>query len=128
MSEYRRISTRDLFGEFSRRLAEVVSLQARLMRAEIGEAAGKAGMGAALLGAGAIVLLAAVFVLMLAAVALLERLGLAPDLSYLTVALVGLILAAGLLFFGTRQFNADVLGLPRSRRQLVKLGHIAGSE
>jgi hypothetical protein len=47
-------STRELLCEFSHRLTEVASLRARLMRAEIGEAAGKAGMGTALLGAGAI--------------------------------------------------------------------------
>jgi hypothetical protein len=113
-------STRHLLADLVTQVSDLLSIEARLVRAELSETASKATSGLALLASGFIVLLAGLIILSFAGAALLVRLGLAPDIACLIVAAVASIAGGALVLGGLQRLKPANLAPSRSLDQLAK--------
>jgi hypothetical protein len=111
------LPTRDVAAQLVAQLSEFVSLEARLVRAELSETVAKMLSSAGFLAGGFCVLLAALVILLGAAAAFLMRLHIAPDLACLIVAVVAIAIGAVLVISGSRSLRAANFVPARSLRQ-----------
>jgi Putative Actinobacterial Holin-X, holin superfamily III len=112
--------TRQLFADLTGRISELMSIEARLFRAELSETSSKVLSAAGLGAFGIILALGGLLALLAAAALFLMRLDVAPDVSCLVVAVIAIV-GAGALFLAARHFLSTRLGAPRSLKQLSTL-------
>jgi hypothetical protein len=91
-----------LVANASRDLSSLVRSELELAKTELKKTAVAAGTGAGLFGAAAFLALLAIILLSIAAAYGVNALGLHPALSFLIVAVVYLLIGAGLVFVGLR--------------------------
>ena len=113
----RHLPTREVAAQLLNQVSEFVSLEARLLRAELSEAVAKTLSSARFLAGGFCVLLAALVILLGAAAAFLMRLHIAPDLACLIVAVLAIAIGAALVISGSRSLRAANFVPARSLRQ-----------
>lgn len=100
-----------LLTDLANEIALLIRQETALFRAEMAEAVGRAGRGAAVIAAGGVFALGG-FLALLATAALALAIVLPPWLSALIVAIVALAIAAALMLVGRRWLAADAL-MPR---------------
>ncbi len=113
-------STRQLLAELSRQISELVSIEARLFRAELKETSSKLVSAAGMVACGFVLALGGLLALLAAAALFLIRLRVAPDLACVIVAVVGIAVGGGLVL-AARHFLSSKIGTPRTLRQLSTL-------
>ena len=91
-----------LVANASKDLSSLVRSELELAKTELKSTAVKAGTGAGLFGAAGFLALLAIILLSIAAAYGVSALGLHPALSFLIVAVVYLLIGAGLVFVGLR--------------------------
>jgi hypothetical protein len=91
-----------LVANASRDLSSLVRSELELAKTELKKTAVAAGTGAGLFGAAAFLALLAIILLSIAAAYGVNALGLHPALSFLIVAVIYLLIGAGLVFVGLR--------------------------
>jgi hypothetical protein len=91
-----------LVANASRDLSSLVRSELELAKTELKKTAVAAGTGAGMFGAAGFLALLAIILLSIAAAYGVSALGLHPALSFLIVAVVYLLIGAGLVFFGLR--------------------------
>ncbi|QNE20261.1 phage holin family protein [Kribbella qitaiheensis] len=91
-----------LVANASRDLSSLVRSELELAKTELKKTAVAAGTGAGMFGAAAFLALLAIILLSIAAAYGVSALGLHPALSFLIVAVVYLLIGAGLVFAGLR--------------------------
>jgi hypothetical protein len=116
--------TRELAGQLVDQIGEFVSLEARLLRAELSESTTRLVSSFGYLASGFCVLLAALVILLGAAAAFLMRLTVAPDVACLIVAVAAIAIGAVLVISGSRSLRAASLVPTRSLRQVSLLGEV----
>jgi threonine/homoserine/homoserine lactone efflux protein len=94
-----------LVANASRDLSSLVRSELELAKTELKKTAVNAGTGAGLFGAAGFLALLATILLSIAAAYGVSALGLHPALSFLIVAVVYLLIGAGLVFVGLRLFK-----------------------
>jgi hypothetical protein len=110
-------STRQLLAELSRQISELVSIEARLLRAELKETFSKLVSAAGMVACGFVLALGGLLALLAAAALFLIRLRVAPDLACVIVAAVGIAVGAGLVLAARHSLSSKI-GTPRTLRQL----------
>jgi hypothetical protein len=120
----RLVPTRQLMADLAIQLSDLVSIQTRLLRAELGEASAKLVSGMGWLAGGFSILLAGLVILLAAAVALLVRLGLPLDLACLAVAVGSMAIGGVFVASGIRALNTANLIPARSLRLVSALGRL----
>ncbi len=113
-----------LTGDLVDRLARLVSVEIRLMRAELAESSARALSGIGWVAGAFCLLLAGLVMLLAAAAALLTRLGLAPDVACLLIAAAAITIGAALAAFGLGTFKKVSFVPKRALRQIASLGQI----
>jgi hypothetical protein len=116
------IPTFELTAELLEKLSSFVSVELRLLRAELAESSTKAFSGMGWLAAGFALLLAALLMLLDAADALLVRLGMPPDLAYLIVSVAAMAIGLTLSAQGISALKSANLKPARSLEQASSLG------
>jgi hypothetical protein len=119
-----RVPTKEVAARLVDQIGEFVSLETRLLHAELSETATKLASSVGFLAGGLCVLLAALVVLFGAAAAFLIRLNVAPDLACLIVAAVAIAIGGVLVFSGSRILRATNLVPVRAVRQLSLLSDV----
>ena len=110
-------STRQLLAELSRQISELVSIEARLFRAELKETSSKLVSAAGMVACGFVLALGGLLALLAAAALFLIRLRVAPDLACVIVAVVGIAVGGGLVLAARHSLSSKI-GTPRTLRQL----------
>jgi uncharacterized membrane protein YqjE len=113
-------STRQLLAELSRQISELVSIEARLFRAELKETSSKLVSAAGMVACGFVLALGGLLALLAAAALFLIRLRVAPDLACVIVAVVGIAVGGGLVLAARHSLSSKI-GTPRTLRQLSTL-------
>lgn len=116
--------TGDLIADVVNQLSGLISIEVRLFRAELSETSTKLLSGAGCLAGGFSILLAGLVILLAAAVGLLVRLGTAPDLACLIVAIASIAIGAILVAYGLRAFKGANLVPARTSAQVASLGRL----
>jgi Putative Actinobacterial Holin-X, holin superfamily III len=119
----RSVPTRQLLADLVQQISDLVSIEFRLFRAELGESSARASSGLGFLAGGLCVFLAALVILLIAAAALLVRLGAPPDLACLIVAIGALAVGAILVALGLRALKPAKLVPTRSLNQISSMIH-----
>jgi hypothetical protein len=101
----RPVPTRQLIADLAVQLSDLVSVQARLLRVELGEASTKLVSGMGWLAGGFSIFLAGLVILLAAGVALLVRLGMPLDMACLAVAVGSMAIGAVFVASGIRALN-----------------------
>ena len=112
--------TRQLLAELSRQISELVSIEARLFRAELKETSSKLVSAAGMVACGFVLALGGLLALLAAAALFLIRLRVAPDLACVIVAVVGIAVGGGLVLAARHSLSSKI-GTPRTLRQLSTL-------
>jgi Putative Actinobacterial Holin-X, holin superfamily III len=114
-------STRRLAGDLLSQIADLMSIEGRLIRAELNETSAKVTSAVIILAGGAVFAFGGLCMLMVAAAAALMRLGVAADMACLIVALVGLGVGSIVLLLGARALSSAEWLPTRSLRQLASI-------
>lgn len=99
----------ELFSDALAQLAKLISNEFELARAEMGEKAGQAARGIAMIGAGAVILMPALVILLIALALWLTSLGLSEPAAYLVTGIGAVIISGILLGIGISRLSADAL-------------------
>ena len=110
----------DLFGDVAHQLGHLIGTEVRLAAAETAEKVAEVGRGVAYLALAGMVIIPAIVMLLLALAAWLSEMGVAPALSYLAAAAVGVGLGMLFLFSGLNHLKAKNLKLTKTSKQLDK--------
>jgi hypothetical protein len=113
-------STPQLLADLRRQISELVSIEARLFRAELSEASAHIGSAAGLTALGILLATGGAFALLAAAVLFLMRLNIAPDIACVVVAVIA-IAGGGVLLLAVRRVLSTKIAAPRSLNQLWTL-------
>jgi Putative Actinobacterial Holin-X, holin superfamily III len=116
-----RVPTRQLIADLVNQIADLTSIEARLMRAELSDSSTKAASGVGYLAGGFGILLAALVILLAGAASLLIRLGMPTDAACLIVAVGATAIGAILVAWGIRSLRPSNLAPVRSLNQVSTL-------
>jgi hypothetical protein len=116
------IPTFELTAELLEKLSSFVSVELRLLRAELAESSTRAFLSMGWLAAGLVFFLAALLMLLDAADALLVRLGLPPDLAYLIIAVAAMAIGLALSAQGISALKSANFTPARSLEEASSLG------
>ena len=111
--------TPSLIGALVRDTSELISVEGRLLRAEMREAGGQAQAGLMMVGAGALLALVGLGALAGGAVLLLVRYHLPPDIACAIVGGIALIVSIALLLLARGRLTPAALMPHRTLRQMA---------
>lgn len=116
-----------LVSEALQQLSRLFRSEVALARAELAEKAQQAGRSGAMVAAGGLLAIPSLGMLLIALAAWLMEAGMRPSLSYLIAAIVGLVIAGGLVWAGINRLKADNL-IPRRTLNQLQRDAVAAKE
>ena len=99
----------DLLGEAVGQLSKLISNEFELARAEASDKMSKLLRSGAMVGAGAVFMIPAFVILLMAAAEGLIAAGMSHALAFLTISIVAVAIAGGLIMFGISRLTADAM-------------------
>jgi hypothetical protein len=110
----------DLFGDVVNQFTKLIRNEVAIARAELTAKATEAAVGAGLLLGGALLLIPAMVLLLMALAAWLIELGLRASLANFIAAVIGLLIAGALAYFGKTKLTPEHLKPKRTIREIER--------